>query len=133
LPLCHQHPWTTPPSPPHTHFLLFETGSQCVAQAGCGELPTSVTVLICPTRSPAPSASIFWACLFRSLELRQLCPQGLHHIPTWSWSISASPVITILFSIRVSEIPPFTVCNQRKIPSESHAQQEGKARQPRWF
>lgn len=40
--------------------------------------------------------------------------QNLLGIPTWSWSISASPVITILFSIRVSEIPPFTVWNQRE-------------------
>lgn len=29
-------------------------------------------------------------------------------------------MITILFSIRVSEIPPLTVCNQRKGPRESH-------------
>lgn len=28
---------------------------------------------------------------------------------TWSWSRAASPVITMRFSIRVSEIPPFTV------------------------
>ena len=28
---------------------------------------------------------------------------------TWSWSISASPVITMRFSILVSDIPPFTV------------------------
>lgn len=28
---------------------------------------------------------------------------------TWSWSMSASPVMTILFSILVSEMPPFTV------------------------
>lgn len=40
--------------------------------------------------------------------------QNLLGIPTWSWSISASPVITILFSIRVSVIPPFTVWNQRE-------------------
>lgn len=31
---------------------------------------------------------------------------------TLSWSISVSPVMTILFSIRVSDIPPFTVCKQ---------------------
>ena len=28
---------------------------------------------------------------------------------TWSWSMSASPVITMRFSILVSDIPPFTV------------------------
>lgn len=31
---------------------------------------------------------------------------------TLSWSISVSPVMTILFSMRVSEIPPFTVYNR---------------------
>ena len=34
---------------------------------------------------------------------------GLMHT-TWSWSMSASPVMTIRFSILVSEMPPFTVC-----------------------
>lgn len=33
------------------------------------------------------------------------------HLLTCSWSTSSSPVIIILFSILVSEYPPFTVCN----------------------
>lgn len=32
-----------------------------------------------------------------------------------SWSTSSSPVIMILFSIRVSEYPPFTVCNTKRL------------------
>ena len=37
--------------------------------------------------------------------------QGIHPLSrdTWSWSMSASPVMTIRFSILVSEMPPFTV------------------------
>lgn len=36
---------------------------------------------------------------------------GIDHLThtTWSWSMSASPVMTIRFSILVSEMPPFTV------------------------
>lgn len=34
---------------------------------------------------------------------------------TCSWSTSSSPVIMILFSIRVSEYPPFTVCNAKRL------------------
>lgn len=34
---------------------------------------------------------------------------------TCSWSTSSSPVMMILFSIRVSEYPPFTVCNTRRL------------------
>lgn len=37
--------------------------------------------------------------------------QSMHRLAhaTWSWSMSASPVITIRFSILVSEMPPLTV------------------------
>lgn len=36
---------------------------------------------------------------------------GAGRVPTCSWSTSSSPVMMILFSMRVSEYPPFTVCN----------------------
>lgn len=32
---------------------------------------------------------------------------------TWSWSMSQSPVMTMRFSILVSDRPPFSVCNKR--------------------
>lgn len=34
---------------------------------------------------------------------------GGRTVATWSWSISVSPDITILFSIRVSDMAPFKV------------------------
>lgn len=40
---------------------------------------------------------------------------------TLSWSISVSPVMTILFSMRVSEIPPFTVYNRDKTQAKIQA------------
>lgn len=47
--------------------------------------------------------------------------------PTWSWSTSASPVMTILFSIRVSEMPPFTVCHKGKTAVSWEAKRHSSA------
>lgn len=43
---------------------------------------------------------------------------------TLSWSISVSPVMTILFSMRVSEIPPFTVYNRDTAQAKTPARKQ---------
>lgn len=51
-----------------------------------------------------------------------------HPAPTWSWSTSSSPVMMMRFSIRVSENPPFTVCEERTAltPAPAASSRQGR-------
>lgn len=51
-----------------------------------------------------------WVCIW--LYIKQTTVVCVHL--TWSWSMSESPVMTMRFSMRVSDCPPFSVCQSLK-------------------